>query len=526
MEIISQHTKKIMEGCKERARDAGLRFDNESIEYLVTNQDMIELQPKGMIPTLYDYWVHDLEVIKGKGEYELYPNNPFETVMNSRPPLSFYNDNNPDWLNVMIFYHVIAHIDFMQNNFYFRHTWDDDFVGRALADKRLINDLRTKHGRWVDYVIEFTRGLDNIVGFYGELSELADSRNNKFSRLDYFFDVFLQHDKKVSIPEYIKEITRYNRIRREDDQEAEADFISGVKSTYPEFQTMYEKYMEQRRPKPKDVIQYLMQHSPLLNQEENLWMKSVMEIVRDTALYFAPQMRTKIMNEGWASYWHFDLFLKDDRIKGHEADFAKINSFVTALPKVGMNPYAIGLRLFEYIKEQADKGRICYEFERTLDIEDRKKFDRKTGKGIDYIFEARKNFCDFNFLNTFIDQDFCDQHNLVLIGERINHQRQTREYYIKSKRFQDYRDMLINRLIHPPHIYVDTARTDRKLIYLVHEFEGKQLVPEFIDSVMTGIEFLWGAEVRLETHLVRRTGAKKIVYSMKDRKLETLENAG
>ena len=112
MELVSQHAKKIMEGCKERARDAGLRFQDESLEYIVTNRDFLQLSPKNMIPTLYDYWVQDVEVLKDQGQYELYPNNPYETVINTRPPISYYNDNNPDWLNVMIFYHVIGHIDF------------------------------------------------------------------------------------------------------------------------------------------------------------------------------------------------------------------------------------------------------------------------------------------------------------------------------------------------------------------------------------------------------------------------------
>ena len=108
-----------------------------------------------MIPTLYDYWVHDVEVLKEKRKYELYPGNPYETVINTRPAISFYNDNNPDWLNVMIFYHIIAHIDFFQNNLYFRHTWDYDFTARALSDKRMIARLRSKKGRWLDYVLEF-----------------------------------------------------------------------------------------------------------------------------------------------------------------------------------------------------------------------------------------------------------------------------------------------------------------------------------------------------------------------------------
>ncbi|MBF0233347.1 MAG: SpoVR family protein, partial [Desulfamplus sp.] len=206
MEIIDQHVKGIMEGCKRRARDAGLSFEDESLEYIVTNRDMIELSPKVMIPTLYDYWVHDVRVISGKGMYELYPNNPYETVINTRPPISFYNDNNPDWLNVMIFYHVLAHIDFFQNNLFFKHTWDYDFTGQALADKRLIAKYRSEHGRWVDYIIEFARGIDNIVGYHDQVSKsVSPDEKRILGKLDYYFDIFLQKEKKVSQNEYLKE---------------------------------------------------------------------------------------------------------------------------------------------------------------------------------------------------------------------------------------------------------------------------------------------------------------------------------
>ena len=131
-----------MEGCKERALAAGLKFDKETLEYIVTNTDMLELMPKNMIPTLYDYWLQDIQVLRGKGEYEYFPHNPYETVINTRPAISFYNDNNPDWLNVMIFYHVLAHIDFFQNNKFYQKTWDFDFKQKALTEKRMIEKLR------------------------------------------------------------------------------------------------------------------------------------------------------------------------------------------------------------------------------------------------------------------------------------------------------------------------------------------------------------------------------------------------
>ena len=242
MQLIDQHTKQIMEGCKARAREAGLRFQEETLEYIVTNRDLLELSPKLMIPTLYDYWVHDVEVMKEKGRYELYPGNPFETVINTRPAISFYNDNNPDWLNVMIFYHVLAHIDFFQNNLFFRHTWDYDLTGQALSDKRLIARLRSEKGRWVDYVIEFGRGIDNLVGYFDELSRMNRTvAAPQSKRIDFYFDVFLQSLKKVKVHEYIGEIERYNACRRDNGELGEQEFFAGVARKYPEFEAIYEK---------------------------------------------------------------------------------------------------------------------------------------------------------------------------------------------------------------------------------------------------------------------------------------------
>ena len=516
MEIISQHTKQIMEECKSRARDAGLVFDSETIEYIVTNHDMIELGSKHMIPTLYDYWVHDLHTIKEKKQYEIFPHNAYETVINSRPALSFYNDNNPDWLNVMIFYHVLAHIDFMQNNQYFKHTWDDDFVGQALADKRLIDSYRTEHGRWVDYVIEFSRSIDNIIGYYPQLNDI--NNNKPLSKVDYFFDIFIQNEKKLQIPQYLKYLDEYNKIKKIQTNNMQADngFLSQIKDTFPEFDTHYKKYIKKFRPKDKDVMEYIMNNSMFLNKDENKWMKDVIQIVRNTSAYFAPQIRTKIMNEGWASYWHEKLFLMDDRIKGHEADFAKVNAQVTAVPKLGLNPYAIGMRMFYHIEQQIDCGKMSHDFDLCLDREERKKYDKNTGKGLDALFDIRTNYCDFNFVNKFITQDFVDQYNLVIIGEKIDIQRMVRQWYIKSKKANDYKQMIIDEMIHPPHITVDPPDDDNDDFFdydgslvLRHHHEGKRLVPEFIDNVLIGLQYLWGDSIELHTSLVKKDGTTK-----------------
>ncbi|MBD3241178.1 MAG: SpoVR family protein [Chitinivibrionales bacterium] len=543
MVLIDQDTKRIMEGCKERARDHGLRFDDRTLEYVVTNRDLLELTPKLMIPTLYDYWVHDIELLKERGRYELYPNNPYETVINTRPAISFYNDNNPDWLNVLIFYHVLAHIDFFQNNQYFCNTWDDDFAGRALSDKRLIAKLRSEKGRWVDYVIEFARGVDNLVGYHRELGKRDEHpRTGRSARLDYYFDVFLQSVKKVSVGEYIKELQRYNASTEQYGETGEDTFFADVIAENPEFESLLEKYLKRDEPPCADIMEYLMRHSPFLNRQENEWMKSVLEVVRTTSLFFQPQIRTKIMNEGWASYWHEKLFLSDDRIKGHEVDFARIHAGIAALPRVGMNPYALGMRLFDYIEDLGNRGRYSFEFRRMLLHEEREKFDGNAGRGEELMFHIRRNFCDGLFLDTFLDQDFVDRHDLFVAGRRLVPERMVWEYYVKSRSAEEFRRMIADDLYHPPYLTIDESKNDNNTLYLVHHFEGKQLVTDYIANTMLGLEYLWGGPIRLETSeaVWRGPGGRvyhgtqpqaetnreelelswrRVLYTMKDRKL-------
>ncbi len=531
MELIDQHTKAIMEECKIRARDAGLKFDPGTLEYIVTNRDLVDLSPKVMIPTLYDYWVHDVEVLKGRGKYKLYPHNPYETVINSRPAISFYNDNNPDWMNIMIFYHVLGHIDFFQNNSLYEKTWDDDFVGMALADKRLIASLRSEHNRWVDYIIEFSRGVDNLTGYFKRLAmhDHPESAQPP-DKLSYYFDVFLQETLKKPSHDIYREIERYNDLAAQNPTGAESEFFADVRKKYPEFTAKYNRAIENVKTPPLDLLEYIRDNSQFLKKESNEWMKSVMDIVRNTGLYFEPQIRTKILNEGWASYWHDELFLKDDRISGHEVAYAKTNADVTSLSRIGLNPYAVGLRIIRYVEELAEKGKISFEFQKERDIQKRENWDKNTGKGKQAIFDLRSNFSDFTLINAFVDQEFVDMHDLFVVGVRPNPEKRTYEYYIKSRKAEDYKQMLLDSLYHPPKIDIVKEKTTEDRLYLSHSFEGKQLVKEFIPDVLIGIEFLWGGVVEIETTeiVLKKSPVNKekpqheyrrVLYTAKDRKV-------
>jgi stage V sporulation protein R len=390
------------------------------------------------------------------------------------------------------------------------------------------------------------------VGFHEELSLLNRPQTvNSSKMLDYYFDVFLQTVKKVQTTQYIKEIERYNQCIEESRAHGEKAFFSTVLQKYPEFDALYQKSLKNKRVRRRDVVQFIIDQSDYLNKEENRWMKPVVQVVRKTSLFFQPQIRTKIMNEGWASYWHEHLFLKDDRIEGHEVDFARTHAGVTSMPRVGLNPYALGLRLFYYIKDLTDKGKYSLEFRKLKDTYLRDKFDTDAGTGEEFIFKLRENLNDFLFISTFVDQDFINQYKLFVAGRRLNQARGVWEYYIKSRSAEDYRQMLIDGLYHPPHISVDEEKSKNGELYLTHHFEGKPLVQEYISNTMLGIEYLWGAPVHLETSVVSAASSQRdlmatipgfpmprqeepqkqeikwqrVKYTMKDRKLSKVTMA-
>ncbi|MDD3860088.1 MAG: SpoVR family protein, partial [Bacteroidales bacterium] len=334
---------------------------------------------------------------------------------------------------------------------------------------------------------------------------------------------------KATEVEVIKYIEKYNLLVESDKDNADRLFFADIKLRFPEFDAMFEiNYVDSKA--EEDIMEFISEFSPFLNKKENQWMKSVLSIVRETSLYFAPQMRTKIMNEGWASYWHDKLFISDDRIKGFETQYAKINSGVTSISRVGLNPYAIGLRMFYFIEEMADKGKFYYDFQKLTDRDKRSEYNKNIGKGMQTIFEIRKNFTDFNFINIFTSQDFVDRYNLFVVGKRLDEERGVYQYYVKSRKAEDYKQMLIDSMTHPPVIKVNHDKTNDENLYLVHEFEGKQLYKPYIADTLIGLEFLWGDQVVLETTEIRidkensdenetKFVYDKVLYSVKDRRV-------
>ncbi|MGM8317309.1 SpoVR family protein, partial [Clostridium perfringens] len=100
-------------------------------------------------------------------------------------------------------------------------------------------------------------------------------------------------------------------------------------------------------------IQYIIDYS---NLEE--WEKNILKIVRRESLYFLPQIETKIMNEGWASYWHYNILKKLNLPQGLHLEFLKRHNDVVAPVSYGLNPYYIGFRIFQDIEKRYGREKI------------------------------------------------------------------------------------------------------------------------------------------------------------------------
>jgi stage V sporulation protein R len=154
----------------------------------------------------------------------------------------------------------------------------------------------------------------------------------------------------------------------------------------------------------KDVLAFLIKYAPL-----NSWERAVLEIIREEAYYFAPQKMTKIMNEGWATYWH-SKFMTEKLLEPSEViNYADVFSGITYQAPGQLNPYKMGLELFRHIEERWDKGRFGFDYQNCKDLVTKKQWNKKVGLGREKIFEVRKHFSDVTFLDEFFTQEFVEE---------------------------------------------------------------------------------------------------------------------
>ena len=124
------------------------------------------------------------------------------------------------------------------------------------------------------------------------------------------------------------------------------------------------------------MLLFLLEHAPL-----NSWQADVLSIIRDEAYYFAPQGQTKIMNEGWASYWHSTIMTRQGLTAADVVNYCDHHSGTLASSPTQLNPYKLGIELFRDIEDRWNRGAFGKEYDDCDDYRTRRDWNTDAGLG-------------------------------------------------------------------------------------------------------------------------------------------------
>jgi stage V sporulation protein R len=237
----------------------------------------------------------------------------------------------------------------------------------------------------------------------------------------------------------------------------------------------------------------LLDHAPL-----ERWERDVLEVIREEAHYFVPQMQTKIMNEGWATYWHSKLMTEKILDASEIIDYAENAAGVLATSGGRLNPYKLGVELYRHVEERWDKGQFGKEWEECDDLEAKKNWNLRLGLGRKKVFEVRALYNDVTFIDEFLTPDFCRDQKLFSFSWSNRNER----YEIESREFKNIKEKLLFQLTNAgnPFIFVEDANFENKgELLLKHDHQGMDLRADYAREVMKSLFRVWKRPVNVGT---------------------------
>ena len=243
----------------------------------------------------------------------------------------------------------------------------------------------------------------------------------------------------------------------------------------------------------RDVLLFLLEHAPLKD-----WQHDILSIIRDEAYYFAPQGQTKIMNEGWASYWHSTIMTEYALTTAEIVNYADHHSGTMATSPNRLNPYKMGIELFRNIEERWNKGQFGPEYDNCTDLHKKENWDLDLGLGREKIYEVRRIHNDVTFIDTFLTPEFCAEHKMFSFA----YNDASNYYEIASREFEKIKKQLLNSLTNHgrPFIHVvDGNYRNRGELYLLHQFQGVELKQDYAEATLLNLQKIWSRPVHIET---------------------------
>ncbi|HKY33383.1 MAG TPA: SpoVR family protein [Candidatus Polarisedimenticolia bacterium] len=453
------------------AREYGLDFFEVFFEILTYDQ-MNEIAAYGGFPTRYPHWRFGMEYEHLKKSYSYGLHKIYEMVINNDPCTAYLLECNSLVDQKIVMAHVYGHSDFFKNNVWFSRTnrkMLDEMANHATRIRRYME----KHG---------VEAVEDFIDVCLSIESLIDPHSAFIAR---------ERPRDQGYDEEEKQVV--HRMRSKDYM---MNFINP-----PDFLEAQRSRMETERQRARrlpeeparDVMKFLIDQAPLEN-----WQREVLSIIREEAYYFAPQGQTKIMNEGWASYWHSKIMTEKALTDAEVIDYADHHSGTVASHPGRLNPYKLGLELFKDIEDRWNKGRFGKDYEECDDIRRKQDWDLHLGLGRQKIFEVRRLHNDVTFIDTFLTPEFCAEHKLFAYAFN----KKTNAYQISAREFRKVKDQLLFGLTNhgQPFIFVtDANHANRGELFLQHRHEGLDLKHDWARETLRNIQRIWSRPVHLLT---------------------------
>ncbi len=465
------------------AREFGLDYFPVIFEVLDWNQiNMVAAY--GGFPNRYPHWRFGMEYEQLSKSYAYGLSKIYEMVINNDPSYAYLLHSNAEVDQKLVMAHVYGHSDFFKNNIYFSPT------NRKMMDEMANHKTRVK--KMIDkYGME---PVENFIDVALSLENLIDTHAAGIRRRR------VEHEALGEMKDERAEVHRLKSKDYMDKYINPKDFLDEQKKRQEEERKQKKNFPEQPE---RDVLLFLIENAPM-----ERWQRDVLEIIREEAYYFVPQMQTKIMNEGWASYWHSTIMTQRALNASEFIDYADHHSGTLASHPGRLNPYKVGIELFRDIEDRWNKGKFGKDYDDCDDMVEKKRWNRNLGLGRQKIFEVRKIHSDLTFIDTFLTEDFCREHKLFTFAFNTGKQ----NYEIASREFKAIKSKLLDSLTNrgQPFISVTNANyQNRGELYLIHEHHGIDLRPDYAQETLKNLHLIWKRPVAIET---RVDGAEKILY--------------
>jgi stage V sporulation protein R len=418
------------------------------------HEQMLSYMVYSGMPSHYPHWSYGkaFEKLKTLYDYGL-SGLPYEMVINSNPCIAYLMRDNSLALQVLTIAHVYGHNDFFKNNFTFKPT-------RA------------------EFTIETFKAHANRVRHYVEDPSIGLEKVERV--LDAAHALSLQCRRNLSIRKTTEAEQRESKYR---DAKPSADPFQSIhrrKEWESPDLTKVPLYPEE------DILIFIRDHNLQLAE----WEKDLLTIVHEQAQYFIPQIETKIMNEGWASFWHKRIMEALDLPQALRIEFLVRHTQVLCPTPGGLNPYHVGMSVWQDIERRWS--------EPNAQEESKAAPPKKPAK--DKLFEVREVERDTSFLRRYLTEELIRELNLFEYQSRGNDKVVSR--VADDTGWQAIKETLIQNVGTGtiPVIKVEDADyNNSRSLFLKHSHDGRDLQLEYAEKTLQYLRQLWGREVLLET---------------------------